>query len=139
MFRFQDTIYLYFLLLIPIFIVFFIFVFKWKKSSLKKFGNLELLEKLIASTSKGRQRLKVSLIILSIAFMVLSLSRPQIGTKLEEVKREGVDIIIALDVSLSMTAEDIKPSRLAKAKHEIMSFIDLLQGDRVGLIAFAGI
>lgn len=139
MFRFHNAFYLHLFWLIPILIIFFVFVFKWKTRALKRFGNLELLQKLTASTSRGRQILKVILILFSILFMILSLGRPQIGTKLEEVKREGVDIIIALDVSLSMMAEDIKPSRLEKAKHEIDNFIDLLEGDRVGLIAFAGI
>jgi len=139
MFRFHNVFYLHLLWIIPILIVFYIFVFKWKKKSLKRFGSLELIEKLIASTSRGKQIVKIVLMIVSIFFMIISLSRPQIGTKLEEVKREGVDILIALDVSLSMTAEDIKPNRLEKAKHEIGSFIDLLQGDRVGLIAFAGV
>ena len=103
-----------------------------------RFGNLVLVEKLSRSTSRGRQILKAALIILGILFMTLALARPQIGTRLEEVRREGVNIIVALDVSLSMLAEDIKPNRLAKAKHEISAFIDLLEGDRIGLIAFAG-
>jgi len=106
---------------------------------MERFGNLDLLKKLTASTSRGRQVLKISLIIISLAFMILSIARPQIGTKLEEVKRKGVDIMIALDVSTSMKAEDIKPNRLEKAKHEIENFINKLQGDRVGLIAFAGV
>lgn len=105
---------------------------------MRRFGNLELVEKLSRSTSRGKQIIKAILIILGILFMALALARPQIGTRLEEVKREGVDIIVALDVSLSMLAEDIKPNRLAKAKHEISAFIDMLEGDRIGLIAFAG-
>jgi len=113
--------------------------FKAKKRAMKRFGNLELLQKLNQSTSRGRQVGKVALILAAIAFMVFSVARPQIGTKLEEVKREGVDIIIALDVSLSMMAQDIQPSRLAKAKHEVSTFIDHLQGDRIGLIAFSGV
>ena len=75
---------------------------------------------------------------LSYTFLVLALSRPQIGTTLELVKRSGLDIMIGLDISASMLAEDIKPNRLLKAKHAISSFIDRLEGDRVGLIAFAG-
>lgn len=139
MFRFHDIYLLHLLWLIPVLTIFFALIFKWKKNALKRFGNLELIEKLTASTSRSRQVFKIVLILCGLFFMILALARPQIGTKLEEVKREGVDIIIALDVSLSMTAEDIKPNRLEKAKHEISSFIDLLKGDRVGLIAFAGI
>jgi len=130
---------LHLLWLIPILILFYVLVFKWKKRALTRFGNLELLQRLTDSTSQGRQVFKVALIIIAVAFMILSSGRPQIGTKLEEVKREGVDILIALDVSLSMLAEDIKPNRLEKAKHEIDSFIDMLEGDRIGMIAFAGI
>lgn len=138
MLRFANNEYFFLLLLIPLFVLFYYLVFKWKKRALARFGNLDLVKKLSQSTSRGRQIVKAVLLILGVLFMTLALARPQIGTRLEEVKREGVDIFVALDVSLSMLAEDIKPSRLAKAKHEISAFIDLLQGDRIGLIAFAG-
>ena len=82
---------------------------------------------------------KIALLLIALFFMVFAMARPQIGTKLEEVRREGVDVMVAIDVSKSMLAEDIPPSRLAKAKHEVESFIDKLEGDRVGLIAFSGI
>lgn len=139
MFRFYSTNYLYLLIVIPLLILFYIIAFSKKKKALSRFGNLDIIKKLTASVSKSRQVLKVILILSAIVFMVLALARPQIGTKLEEVRREGVDIIIALDVSYSMMAEDIKPNRLEKAKHEIANLIDLMQGDRVGLIAFAGV
>jgi Ca-activated chloride channel family protein len=138
MLRFAHNEFLFLLGLIPLFIVFYYLVFKWKKRAMRRFGSLELVEKLSRSTSRRKQIVKATLIVLGILFMTLALARPQIGTRLEEVKREGVDIIVALDVSLSMLAEDIKPSRLAKAKHEISAFIDMLEGDRIGLIAFAG-
>lgn len=138
MLRFAHPEYLHLLWLVPIMIVFSVFVFRWKKRAMKRFGNLQLMERLTASTSRRRQILKIALLITSFVFLILSIARPQIGTKLEKVKREGVDIFVALDVSLSMKAEDIKPNRLERAKHEIDSFIDRLQGDRVGLIAFAG-
>lgn len=138
MLRFAHNEFLFLLGLIPLFIVFYYLVFKWKKRAMRRFGSLELVEKLSRSTSRSKQIVKATLIILGILFMTLALARPQIGTRLEEVKREGVDIIVALDVSLSMLAEDIKPNRLAKAKHEISAFIDMLEGDRIGLIAFAG-
>ena len=102
------------------------------------FGNLALVEKLSASVSRKAQIWKVILWILAVGVLLLALSRPQFGTKLRTVKREGQDIIIALDVSTSMLAEDIKPNRLEKAKHEVSSLIDRLEGDRVGLIAFSG-
>ncbi len=139
MFRFDNVMYLYLLWLIPILIAFYVMVFRWKKAALQRFGNLELIKKLTQSISRQRQVGKISLLLLAILFMILALAKPQIGTKLEEVKREGVDILIAIDVSLSMQAEDIKPNRLEKAKHMVSNLIDLLQGDRVGLIAFAGV
>ncbi len=139
MFRFHDSYFLHLLWLIPAFIVFFIFVFRWKKAALARFGNMELIQKLTLGTSRARQIGKVVCLIAALTFIILALARPQIGTRLEEVKREGVDIIIAMDVSLSMMAEDIKPNRLEKAKHAVSSFIDLLEGDRIGLIAFAGV
>jgi len=138
MLRFANNEYLLLLLLVPVFIVFYYWVFKWKKRAMARFGDLDLVEKLSQSTSRSRQIIKAALVVVSILFITLALARPQIGTKLEEVEREGVDIFVALDVSASMLAEDIKPSRLEKAKHEISSFIDILEGDRIGFIAFAG-
>lgn len=138
MFRFGYPHWLYFLLLIPVLIVFFIIVFRQKRRAMAFFGNLDLVDKLTKSVSRNRQIWKVALLIVSIGFLILALARPQLGTELRTVKREGQDIMIALDVSLSMMAEDIQPSRLEKAKHEIGSLIDKLQGDRIGLIAFAG-
>lgn len=139
MLRFDNLMFLHFLWLIPILIFFYVLVFRWKRKSLEKFGNLELIKKLTSSISHKRQVIKVALIIAAIFFMIFSFAKPQIGTKLEEVKREGVDILVAMDVSLSMKAEDIKPNRLEKAKHMVYNIIDLLEGDRIGLIAFAGV
>ncbi len=138
MIRFAHQHYFYLFALVPLLVLFFWFSFRWKKRAMQRFGNLELMKKLSLSMSKKRQVLKALLVLAAIIFMVLSLARPQIGTKLEQVKREGVDIIIALDVSLSMHAEDIAPNRLAKAKLEIEKFLDKLEGDRIGLVAFAG-
>ena len=138
MIRFHNFYFLYLLSIIPILIIFYWLVFRWKRKALSRFGNLELVQKLMQHFSRGRQVLKVAMIILTVLFLILALARPQLGTKLEQVKREGVDIFVAIDVSLSMKAEDIKPNRLEKAKHMVSKFIDLLQGDRIGLIAFAG-
>ena len=120
-------------------VAFFAWAVRYKKALLKRFGNPELLGKLMHAFAPGRRNLKMVLLTLSYVSFVIALANPQIGTKLEEVTREGVDIIVALDVSKSMHAEDIKPNRLEKAKHEVSKFLDLLQGDRIGLIAFAGI
>ena len=138
MVRFDNLIYLHFLWLVPLLILFYVFVFQLKKKAIERFGSLELVQKLTLSLSRKRLFGKIALLLCSVFFVILSLAKPQIGTKLEQVKREGVNILIATDVSLSMTAEDIKPNRLEKAKHAVSKFIDLLQGDRVGLIAFAG-
>jgi len=138
MLRFDNTLYFHLLWLVPALIIFFLYVLQAKKKALQAFGNPLLLQKLAAGASRGRQWLKWGLLILAIALLSLTLARPQIGTKLEEAKREGVDIMIAVDVSTSMLARDIPPSRLEKAKHEVDSFINRLEGDRVGLIAFAG-
>jgi Ca-activated chloride channel family protein len=125
--------------LIPVLIVFFVAVFRSKRRALQRFGSIDLVQKLIRNTSKKRQIVKIGCLLTAIVFMVLALSRPQLGTRLEEVKREGIDVIVALDLSLSMMAQDVQPSRLEKAKHEVESFINLLEGDRIGLVAFAGL
>lgn len=136
--HFAYSYSLFLLFLIPILIFFYIFIFKQKKKALACFGNPELVKNLIASTSKTKQIIKTILILVSFFLLILALAGPQIGTKLVQVKRKGLDIIIAIDTSLSMTAEDIKPNRLTKAKMELETLIDQLQGDRVGIIAFAG-
>jgi len=138
MLKFGNSHFLWLLFLIPATAGFYWISFRLKTKALERFGQAGLMKKLTASVSRSKQKWKAALMVLGVVFMTLALARPQIGTRLEEMKREGVDIFIALDVSASMLAEDIKPSRLAKAKHEISAFIDLLNGDRIGLIAFAG-
>jgi Ca-activated chloride channel family protein len=139
MLRFANSYLLYLLWLLPLLIVFYVVAFKAKKRAMAKFGTLDLIKKLSRNTSRGRQITKISLLLVAIFFLVLALARPQIGTRIEEVKREGVDVLVAIDVSKSMLARDIPPSRLDKAKHEVESFIDRLRGDRIGLIAFSGV
>jgi Ca-activated chloride channel family protein len=109
-----------------------------KKRLLKLFGDLPLIMKNAPFISFARQRTKVMILLFGMIFIVLALSRLQFGTHLEMLKREGIDIVVALDVSNSMLAQDMKPNRLSKAKQEILSIIDRLKGDRIGLIAFAG-
>jgi Ca-activated chloride channel family protein len=138
MIRFANNFAFYLLSLLPLFIIFFYFVFRWKKQAMQRFGSLLLLKQLTPSLSRKRQIWKIVLSLAALLFMILALARPQLGTKLEEVKREGVDIMVAIDVSESMNAQDIKPSRIAKARHEVVSLMDKLEGDRIGIIAFAG-
>jgi Ca-activated chloride channel family protein len=138
MIRFANDFALYLFLLIPALIVFFVMVFRWKRKALSRFGNLLLLEQLTPTYSRKRSVWKIVLVLAAVSFMILALARPQLGTALEEVKRKGVDVIVAIDVSESMNAQDIAPSRLDKARHEVSTLIDKLEGDRIGLIAFAG-
>lgn len=138
MIRFANSQALYLLALVPVGMVFFWLVFRWKTQSLARFGNLELVQKLTSGVSRGRQIFKASLLLAALFFFIIALARPQIGTRLEEVKREGVDILVAIDVSLSMHAKDVPPNRLEKAKHEVGSLLRALRGDRIGIIAFAG-
>tara|TARA_B100000953_G_scaffold299627_1_gene300113 strand:+ start:422 stop:1369 length:948 start_codon:yes stop_codon:yes gene_type:complete len=111
---------------------------KWKSKAFKSFGEGLVKKGLIPFYSKSRENLKFLLIFLCITSMIIGISNPQIGTKMEEVKREGVDLMIALDLSNSMLAEDIKPNRLERARQAISRLIDKLEGDRIGLIVFAG-
>jgi Ca-activated chloride channel family protein len=138
MIRFAHFEYLYLLALIPVFVVLYIVVARARKNALRRFGNLDILTKLSEAASRPKRLAKFLVFQLAYVFVVVGLANPQIGTRLQEVKQEGVDIFIALDVSLSMRAEDIKPSRLEKAKFEIRNLIDRLAGDRIGMIVFAG-
>ncbi len=129
-----------FLLLIGVLIMgaFMFWAIARKKRLLSRFGDLPLLMKAAPYISFARQRTKATLLILALVFIVVAVARLQFGTHLEMLKREGIDIFVALDVSTSMLAQDIKPSRLDKAKQELRSIIDRLKGDRIGLVAFAG-
>lgn len=138
MIRFAHFEYLYLLGLIPAFLLLYWLVARARKKALSRFGSLDILARLADSASAQKRFLKFTLLLVAYTLVVVSLANPQIGTRLQEVKQEGVDIFIALDVSLSMKAEDIKPNRLEKAKFEIRNLIDRLAGDRIGMIVFAG-
>ncbi len=138
MFRIAHPEYLYLYALLPVFILLFFLLRRWKKKSLLKFGEMNVINRLIANVSVSKPYFKFVLLMLAFCSLVFALARPQLGTKLEEVKRQGVDVMIALDVSNSMNAEDIRPSRLERSKQAIYKLIDQLQGDRIGLVVFAG-
>lgn len=138
MIRFAHPEFLYLLALIPVFALIFIVLTQVRKSAMKRFGDLAILERLAESASKPKRLVKFLVYVAAFAIIVVGFANPQIGTRLQEVKQEGVDIFIALDVSLSMKAEDIRPNRLEKAKFDIRNLIARLAGDRVGLIVFAG-
>ncbi|MBN1560577.1 VWA domain-containing protein [candidate division KSB1 bacterium] len=139
MLRFANSYLLYLLCVLPALIVFYVLAFRSKRRAMERFGSLELMKKLSRNTSPRRQAAKIALILMAIFVIIFAVGRPQIGTKIEEVKREGVDVLVAIDVSKSMLARDVPPSRLDKAKHEVESFIARLRGDRIGLIAFSGV
>lgn len=136
--RFGHPHFLYLLWGTPALLLLYFYASRQKRKAYQRFSSHHFFQRLTRSVHFGRQKAKIVLISLSYTFLVLALSRPQIGTTLEIVKRSGLDIMVGLDISASMLAEDIKPNRLLKAKYAISSFIDRLEGDRVGLIAFAG-
>ena len=109
-----------------------------RRQLLRRLGREDLITMLVTAPGPVRWAVRLALLLLGVTFLALALARPQWGRKLEEVRRRGVDVMIALDVSNSMLAEDVKPSRLARSREEVASLLDALEGDRVGLVAFAG-
>jgi len=138
MIRFVHPEYLYALVIVPLILLVFIWMAAWKRRALKRFGDQVLVRELTETTSRAKPVIKLIFLLLGLSLIIVGWSNPQMGTRLEEVKREGVDIIIALDVSNSMRAEDIKPNRLERAKQAISRLIDKMENDRIGLIVFAG-
>ena len=138
MFRFAYIENLYLLMLIPVLVLIFIILMRLRRIALRRFGSTEIMKQLIPEVSPGRQILKFILLGLALSSVIIGVARPQFGSKLREIKREGVEIIIALDVSNSMMAEDIKPNRLERAKQAISRLVDRLVNDKIGLIVFAG-
>ncbi len=138
MVQLDEKIYFYLLFIIPLMVVLFLLVLVWKKRTQKKFANTALLKRLTPDRSYNKGPLKLIIISLALALLIIGLVNPKIGTKLETVKREGVDIVFAVDVSKSMLAEDIAPNRLEKAKRLVSEIINQLASDRIGIIAYAG-
>jgi Ca-activated chloride channel family protein len=136
--RFGNIHAAYLLWLVLGVIVFYLWAFKRRRRALEEFAQRELLPQLTASLDIKKQRLKISLIILAICLSLFSLLRPQWGFHWEEVKRKGLDILIAIDTSKSMLAEDVKPNRLERSKLAVKDLLRKLKGDRIGLIAFSG-
>ena len=137
MYQLEETSYFYILLIIPIMIIGFLFLKTCKKNIQKKYISENLLQFLSPNISNFKPRIKLLFLILFILFSTIALVNPKIGTELKTVKREGVDIVFALDVSKSMLAEDIAPNRLEKAKRIVSEIINTLNNDRVGVIAYA--
>lgn len=138
MLRLDNIQALYAFISIPIVIVLFFIARYYRKKALAKFSEAGLQQYIIPESSTSKPVLKFILSALALAFLIIGIANPQLGLKQEEVKREGADIMIALDVSNSMMAEDLSPNRLEKAKQAIEKLIDKLKGDRLGMIVFAG-
>lgn len=138
MFRFQNPQYLWFLLVILALAMIFAIAEIIRKKKLKKIGDLELVGLLVPETSLGRRITKLILLCCALACIIIGLARPQFGSKLSEVTLKGVEIVTALDVSNSMMAEDVKPNRLGNAKMFIERILGKLNGNRLGMVIFAG-
>lgn len=138
MFRFANSEYLYLLLLIPVLAIIYALVARRRRHLLVKFGNLELLQGLMPDFSRGRLRLKFVLYLLAFACVIVAAARPQFGSKLREEKSKGVEMMLVVDVSNSMLAEDFEPNRLERTKYAIGKLFEGLHQERVGLVAFAG-
>ncbi len=134
----EQPIYFYVLFAIPVILVLFIGVLLWRKNLQRKFADTSLFSKLAPNKSTFKPILKVVVLCLAVACLSFGLVNPKIGTKLKTVKREGVDLVFALDVSKSMVAEDIAPNRIEKSKQLITQIINSLAGDRIGIIGYAG-
>lgn len=138
MLNFAQSQYLLLLFLIPLFFVIQAFVLKMRRRKIRKFGDEKLVSQLMPSYSKGKIWVRLVLFSIGFFFFVIGLSRPQIGAKLKEHETKGAEIMIVLDVSNSMLAEDYSPNRLERAKLAISRLVDKLREDRIGLIVFAG-
>lgn len=138
MMELDEKKYLYLLAVIPLLAVIFLYNLYWKRKKQREFGDLQLVKKLSPERSVFKQTLKMGILLLALACLVIGLVNPKIGTKSETVKREGIDIVFAVDVSKSMLCEDVAPSRLEKSKQVVSQIINQLAGDRIGIVAYAG-
>lgn len=138
MFRFEDPIYLYALALIPVLALIRWWMVLRQRKQLRRFGDLDLIRQLMPDVSRLRPLLKFGLLLTALALLVVVLARPQMGTKISQEKRTGIETIIALDISNSMLAEDVAPSRLDRAKMMVENLVDHFTNDKIGLIVFAG-
>ena len=138
MYKLEEPIYFYLFAILPLVVLLFLAVLWWKKRTQKKFAAVPLLSRIAPNHSIFKSVLKLVFLLLGLSFLILALVNPKMGIKLKTIKREGVDIVFALDVSKSMLAEDIAPNRLEKAKQIISKTIEKLGSDRVGVIVYAG-
>ncbi|MEG1119055.1 MAG: VWA domain-containing protein, partial [Bacteroidales bacterium] len=138
MIQFATPQYLLLILLIPVFFVLYAFYRRGRKKKIAQLGNIEIIEKLMPTRSRAKGWVRLAFFSLAWLFFMVGLARPQIGARIKETQKKGAEIMIALDVSNSMMAQDYSPNRLERAKLAISRLVDKLQGDRIGLIVFAG-
>ena len=138
MFRFEDPIYLWALLVIPVLLLIRLAGWRRRRSKLRKFGDPELVRQLMPNVSKFRPTMKFWLLLVAWALLVVMVARPQVGAEVQRDKRNGIEAIICLDISNSMLAQDVAPSRLDKSKLLVESLVDRFTNDKIGLIVFAG-
>jgi len=138
MLRFEYTEHLYALGLLPVLLLFFWLAWRSRRQAIRRFGDIGLMERLMPEVSRYRHYLKFGLLLLALALLAIGWANPQYGTKLVKYKRKSVDVFIAFDVSRSMLAQDISPSRLGRASRFAQTLVEGLQSERLGLILFAG-
>ena len=138
MFRFEDPIYLYMLAVIPVLVIIRLLMVHQQKKRLHRFGDLELVRQLMPDVSRFRPAVKFYLLLAALELLIVLVARPQFGTKISHEKRTGIETIIAMDVSNSMLAEDVAPSRLDRSKMMVENLVDNFTNDKIGLIVFAG-
>ena len=138
MFRFEHPAYLYALVLLPMLAVLFLLYWQWRKRALSRFAQGSLMPQLMPGASRYKHPVKFLLLLLGLTFLIVSAANPQWGSKRDKVKRKSVDVLIALDISTSMYADDIAPNRLERAKKFAEKLVEKLKGERIGLILFAG-
>lgn len=138
MYELEEKGYLYWLAVIPVLTLLFLYVQYWKRKKQREFGDIALIKKLSPEQSVFKPILKLVVVLLALTCLIIGLVNPKMGTKIETVKREGIDIVFAIDVSKSMLAEDVAPSRLEKSKQLVSQIINQLGNDRIGIVAYAG-
>lgn len=138
MFRFENPLYLYALIAVPLLAILYYYSNYRRRKRLKKYGDPLLLRELMIDVSAWRPQLKAWLLLLALASLIIAAARPQFGTKIDTTERSGIEAIIAMDVSNSMLANDVRPSRLDKSKMLVSSMVDEMKDDKVGLIVYAG-
>ena len=138
MFRFGEPIYLYLLLIVPFLVVFYLYTNYRRRKRLRQYGDPELMAHLMPNVSKFRPDVKFWLVTAALVMVIFMLARPQFGSKMETVKRQGVETVVALDISNSMLAQDVTPSRLEKSKKLVSRLVETFNNDKVAMIVFAG-